>query len=440
MNSILLIAEQPDIIDSFTSMLAPVYDVACVQTPEEGMKALQNSSHNIVAVLIEIALARASGFMLSEKMQELSNFSSIPMIAISDELPTSMDMDCIEHGYFDLITAYAPKQLVYKRIANAIRAKDSLSLTEVEKMLRELPACIFLKDTEGKYVFSTQTWNHLDTGGDPNWTIRGKTDLDIRKDKENAKKAMEADRKILETGQGTEYVIEENQDGVRDFLQLIKRPIFDKHGKVNGIIALINNVTDYQLLKMELEKRAKTDALTGLLNKNATQDLIHMMMANYHKEGDRSALLMIDVDHFKDVNDTYGHPEGDHVLAELGRIIKNNCRALDVAGRFGGDEFVIFMRDIVTPGNACMLAQRLQEQVASAFTGTVLDRKISLSIGIAIAPENGLRFVDLLNAADATLYQVKRSGRGTYKVAGSGWATTTSRAEPGGSGCVCEEV
>lgn len=90
-----------------------------------------------------------------------------------------------------------------------------------DRMLKDLPACIFLKDNEGKYVFSTQYWNHLDTKGDPNWTIRGKTDLDIRKDKKNAMKAMEADRRI---------------------------------------IALINNITDYQLLKLELEKQAKTDA------------------------------------------------------------------------------------------------------------------------------------------------------------------------------------
>ena len=419
MNGIFLIAQQPNIVKSFTEMLSPAYEVHCVATPDAGKEMLSQSDHHIVAVLIELAIERASGFALAEWMKAFSSFSLIPLIAISDELPTSRDMDCIEHGYFDLISAIAPKQLVYKRIANAIRARDSLSLTEVEKMLRQLPSCIFLKDTEGKYVFSTQIWHHLNTDNDPNWTIRGKTDLDIRKDKENARKAMEADRKILETGVGTEYIIEENQDGVRDFLQLIKRPVYDEDGRISGIIALINNVTDYQLLKMELEKRAKTDALTGLLNKSAAQDLIHMMMSNYQKEGDRSALLMIDVDHFKDINDTFGHPEGDHALAELGRIIKNSSRAADVAGRFGGDEFVIFMRNIVEPENACQLAARLQAQVASAFAGTVLDGHVSLSIGIALSPEHGLRFVDLLNAADAALYQVKRLGRGAYKVSGT---------------------
>ena len=416
MNGILLIAEQPDIVRTFTDMLAPAYEVLCAATPEAGMALLRARHDAIVAVLIELAVARRSGFALSERMKEYTSFALIPMIAISDELPTPQDMDCIEHGYFDLITAYAPQPLVYKRIANAIRAKDSLSLAQLEKMLKQLPSCIFLKDTEGKYVFSTQIWHHLDTEGDPNWTIRGKTDLEIRKDKDNARKAMEADRRILESGEGTEYIIEENEDGIRDFLQLIKRPVYDEDGRISGIIALINNITDYQLLKMELEKRAKTDALTGLLNKSAAQDLIRMMLANYRKEDERSALLMIDADRFKAINDTFGHAEGDRVLAEVGRIIKNSCRAADVAGRIGGDEFIIFMRSIAEPENACRLADRLQQQVCQAFEGGALAGQVSLSIGIAMCPEHGARFDELFRAADRALYLVKARGRGAYRV------------------------
>jgi diguanylate cyclase (GGDEF)-like protein len=167
---------------------------------------------------------------------------------------------------------------------------------------------------------------------------------------------------------------------------------------------------------MELEKRAKTDALTGLLNKSAAQDLIYMMLANYRKEGERSALLMIDADYFKAINDTFGHAEGDRVLAEVGRIIKNSCRAADVAGRIGGDEFVIFMRSIVEPENACQLADRLQQQVFRAFENTPLAGRVSLSIGIALCPEHGAQFDELFKAADKALYLVKARGRGAYRV------------------------
>ena len=411
MNTILLIAEEPSIVEYFPEVLSPYYAVRCVSTEDEGLRYMNESGKDVVAVLIELALARRSHFTFEAQHRQASSFSSVPMIAISDELPTHVDMDCIEHGFYDLITAFAPRELICKRINNAIRASDSLSLSELEKMLKVLPACIFMKDTECRYVFSTQYWNHLNTGGDPNWTIRGKTDLDIRKDKANAMKAMEADRRILETGEGTEYIIEENQDGIRDYLQLIKRPVFDENGKISGIIALINNVTDYQLLKLELEKRAKTDALTGLLNKSASQDLIRMMLANYHTTEDRCALLMIDIDLFKQVNDTFGHAEGDRVLAEVGRIINNNCRALDVAGRIGGDEFAIFMRNIDAPENALQLANRLSGEVKHAFEGERLEGRITLSIGVAVFPDHGRRFDELFKAADAALYHVKNHGR-----------------------------
>ena len=416
MDGILLIAEDREIMESFTAMLSPAYAVYRAASAQEGMDTLKEHYNSVSAVLVELALARKSGFCFSDQMQAFASFSSIPTIAISDALPTRVDMDCLEHGYYDLITAIAPPQLVYKRIGNAIRAKESMSLTEIEKMLKELPACIFMKDTECRYVFSTQYWNHLDTGGDPNWTIRGKTDLDIRKDKENAKKAMEADRRILETGQGTEYVIEEIQDGVHDYLQLIKRPVYDENGRIKGIIALINNITDYQLLKLELEKRAKTDALTGLLNKASTQELVSMMLSSHRDEEGLCALLMIDVDLFKTVNDTYGHAEGDRVLAAIGRVITNSCRSMDVAGRIGGDEFMVFMRNIDAPDNAVQLAGRLQEQVAHTFAGDKLEGLVTLSIGIAVSPDHGNNFDTLFKAADAALYHVKKHGRAQFRV------------------------
>ena len=416
MSTILIITVQEEIEKRFVNLLSSIYDVRCVRSEQEGVEFIRETKTDVAAVLIEIWIARNSGFAFAENMRNSSYFFNIPMIAVSDDLPVNEDMDCIENGFFDLINIYTPKELVYQRINNAIRAKGSLSFSELEKMLKALPACIFLKDVDGKYVFSTQYWHHLEQGDDPNWTIRGKTDLEIRKDKQNALKAMEADKKILETGEGTEYTIEENDDGVREFLQLIKQPVYNDAGEITGIIALINDVTRQELLKIELEKRAKADSLTGLLNKSATEELIRMMLGNYQKEGSICALLMLDVDLFKNINDTYGHAEGDRVLTIIGHIIRSSCRSRDVAGRFGGDEFMIFMRNIDSGESAVRLAERLQAKVGEAFEGEFLDNSVTLSIGISLYPEHGTRFNNLFSAADEALYEVKRHGRNACRL------------------------
>ena len=398
--------------------LSNAFTVYTVDNEEDAYRFLIQRTANISAVLLDLDLARQSNFSFVDKISMDKLFTSIPVIALSPRLLNQKDVDCLKHGFTELLTPPNEWELLEKRIKNAIRAKDSLTFNEIVRMLQQLPSNIFLKDTEGKYVFATHYWRHL-THDDPNWTIRGKTDLDIRKDKHNAKIAMEADKKILTTGQGTDYIIEENYDGVQEFLQLIKRPTYDEKGNINGIIALINDVTKQHLLELELEKRSKTDPLTGLLNKGATEELIRMMLLNYYKdnkENSKCALIMIDIDKFKEINDTLGHAKGDRVLAAIGNIIKESFKGKDVAGRIGGDEFMVFLRDIEIKENALLMAERLEKQTAKLIMRPEINSYVSLSIGIAILPDHGKTFEDLYAAADKALYYVKKRGRANWKL------------------------
>lgn len=398
--------------------LSNAFTVYTVDNEEDAYRFLIQRTANISAVLLDLDLARQSNFSFVDKISMDKLFTSIPVIALSPRLPNQKDVDCLKHGFTELLTPPNEWELLEKRIKNAIRAKDSLTFNEIVRMLQQLPSNIFLKDTEGKYVFATHYWRHL-THDDPNWTIRGKTDLDIRKDKHNAKIAMEADKKILTTGKGTDYIIEENYDGVQEFLQLIKRPTYDEKGNINGIIALINDVTKQHLLELELEKRSKTDPLTGLLNKGATEELIRMMLLNYYKdnkENSKCALIMIDIDKFKEINDTLGHAKGDRVLAAIGNIIKESFKGKDVAGRIGGDEFMVFLRDIEIKENALLMAERLEKQTAKLIMRPEINSYVSLSIGIAILPDHGKTFEDLYAAADKALYYVKKRGRANWKL------------------------
>lgn len=417
MKKLLLIAPENELSVDFSGLLSQDFDIIRATAEDEGFKILDDRLDEIAAVLVDLDLTRNTGYRIKNLMDRDMIFASVPVIAITDHPPVEEDLECLKNGYSELLSPPGIREIIVTRIKNAIRAKDSFTYTEMQKMLKQLPSNIYLKDDKGRYVFCTQYWHHLHQAGEKHWTIRGKTDVDIRKDKQNALKAMETDQVMLRTGEGTDYIIEENDDGIQEFLELIKRPVFDEDGKITGIIALINDVTEKQLLKMELEKRSKTDQLTGLLNKAAVEDLIDMLLTNYyHDEDDKKcALLMIDADNFKHVNDSFGHIAGDRVLATIGRIINNTFKGSDVAGRVGGDEFMVFLRDIDSVKSVELLAKKLQNEVINAFSGD-LDKCVSLSIGISMYPDHGKRFPELYYAADKALYYVKEHGRNGYHI------------------------
>ena len=415
MKSLLLVLPPDALAYEFVELLSDDFNVITADNEEEGFNILDDKLDEIAAVVVDLELTRKTDFSIQRLMDADKIFASVPVIAIADHTPTEEDLDCLNNGFSELLSPPGIRQIIVNRINNAIRAKDSFTYSEMQKMLKQLPSNIYLKDKEGKYVFATQYWHHLHKEGEKHWTIRGKTDVDIRKDKQNALKAMETDQVMLRTGEGTSYVIEENADGIQEFLELIKRPVFDEDGNINGIIALINDVTEKQLLKMELEKRSKTDQLTGLLNKGAVEDLVDMLLMNYCNPDSPCALMMIDADKFKNVNDTYGHIAGDRVLATIGRLIQSAFKGTDVAGRIGGDEFVVFLRDIGSQEIAVQLAEKIRNDVLHAFSGD-LDKCVSLSIGISMYPQHGLKFHDLYAAADEALYYVKEHGRNSYKI------------------------
>lgn len=413
--TLMIIMPEGGLSEEFSNLLSSDFILEVFSDEETAFKALDDDYQKYSAVLVDLKLTRSTDYKILSLLKQDIIFASLPVIAISESEPKEEDMDVFNKGFSELLAPPAMRELLVNRINNAIRAKDSFTYSEMQKMLKQLPSNIYLKDSKGRYVFCTQYWHHLDRSGEKHWTIRGKTDYDIRKDKQNALKAMETDREMLRTGIGTNYIIEENEDGIQEFLELVKRPVVDDEGNITGIIALINDVTEKELLKIELERRSKTDSLTGLLNKGAAEDLTDMLMRNNRDDGSVSALIVIDADHFKQVNDNFGHIAGDRVLATIGRLINNGFKGRDVAGRIGGDEFMVFLRKIDSADIAVSLAEKLQSEVVTAFSGE-LKGCITLSIGIAMYPDNGKDFKTLFKCADEALYYVKKHGRASCHV------------------------
>ena len=162
------------------------------------------------------------------------------------------------------------------------------------------------------------------------------------------------------------------------------------------------------------ELRATTDSLTGLPNKRAINDAMRRMVAQSDRTKTPLATLMIDLDHFKSINDEYGHGAGDSVLAAVGASLAGRIRASDLAGRYGGEEFLVLLPDTDIYG-AKVLAEKLRGAVAAIHVPTV-DRAITASIGVAILPDHAIDASSLWRAADRALYVAKNAGRDRVEV------------------------
>ena len=178
----------------------------------------------------------------------------------------------------------------------------------------------------------------------------------------------------------------------------------------------------------EAQRLSLTDPLTGLWNYRYLRASLRREVERASRFGRMLSVLVLDLDHFKEVNDSYGHAAGDAVLSEFARRLRVGMREVDLAFRQGGEEFVVLLPETDAYGSA-IVAERLgaairdipvpiESRRVDAVTGMVVDRiPISVSIGIAVYPEHGITAQQVLDAADDALYVAKNSGRDTYRLA-----------------------
>ena len=161
----------------------------------------------------------------------------------------------------------------------------------------------------------------------------------------------------------------------------------------------------------QMERMATTDGLTGLLNHRTFQQRADDILAQSRRYGRKASLILTDIDHFKSVNDTHGHPMGDQVLKGVAKVVREQARDTDVVARYGGEEFAIVMPETDTRG-ALIIAERIREAVmAQVFQTESGPLKVTLSLGIATTPDHAADKQGLVDLADQCLYFAKRHGR-----------------------------
>lgn len=180
-----------------------------------------------------------------------------------------------------------------------------------------------------------------------------------------------------------------------------------------GFVSTHFDITDRKRDQETISRLAQHDALTGLPNRNLMQDRMDNGVARVHR-GDAFALLCLDLDHFKPVNDLLGHPVGDKLLVAVARRLENCVRKMDTVARLGGDEFAIILVGTRSAEDAANVAQRIIDEVSQPYKIDDNTITIGTSVGISMAPENGADTAQLMQNADLALYRAKGAGRGKF--------------------------
>jgi diguanylate cyclase (GGDEF)-like protein/PAS domain S-box-containing protein len=179
--------------------------------------------------------------------------------------------------------------------------------------------------------------------------------------------------------------------------------------------ATVRDITDSKVSEERLQYLAYYDALTGLPNRTLLQDRLTKALASARRRKDKVALLFLDLDRFKDINDSLGHSVGDLVLKEVAERLKKWAREQDTVARLGGDEFLIVLTAVKDACDAAIAAERLMDAMIAEFVVRGHPLMVSCSLGISIFPEHGAESETLIKNADAAMYSAKESGRKNFR-------------------------
>lgn len=349
----------------------------------------------------------------------------VPFIIVSSEADLNLAVALIKLGAQDYVQKSELMRLgpiIDRELRNAEwqrRQKVTEDrLYETQELFRAIVEnvgdLVAVLDTEGRRVYNSPSYRPLFREKD----IRqgSSSFMEIHPDDRERIKAVF--RKTVETGIGEcsefRFVL---RDGSIRYMESDGRAIRDAEGKVSKVVVVSRDITEQKRLEADLREMAATDMLTGLPNRRHFLAQLEQEKARVSRAEEKSAaVLMIDIDHFKMVNDTFGHATGDHVLRHLAGLMREELRKIDTVGRLGGEEFAIILpgADLAA---AEIFAERLRKQVADTpATHESWTIPLTISIGVTEIKPLDVSADDALTRADRALYRAKECGRNRVTV------------------------
>ena len=293
----------------------------------------------------------------------------------------------------------------------------ALMLTCMRNLLSAKEERVYFKDLQSRFLLVSSGWLAAYAPGRTTGELAGQTDFEVFSS-EHASAALADEQRIIATGQPVAAKVEQEtfSDRASTWVSTTKMPLRDEDGQIIGTFGISRDITAQVQAEITLAYQALHDPLTGLVNRVALMDRMAQALAAMERRRSRLAVLFVDLDNFKEINDSFGHDAGDLVLTEIGRRLTSITRRSDTVSRLGGDEFVVLCPALDRRTGPEEIGSRIVSAVAAPYVNNGRNLSVTCSVGIAVTSDPATEPERMIRDADVTMFEAKEAGRNRHHV------------------------
>lgn len=399
-------------------------DVEWVRNLSDGIDRLKRLQ--VAAVILDLSLPDSHGIETFDRVSMCA--PRVPVLVLSspgdeDSVQKAVQRGAQDYLPRDRLDSYSIPRAVQTVTALRVATDGLFSDRErAEVTLNSIGDAVLSTDLEGKVTYLNPVaermtgWNRREALGKPLGEVFHVIDKGSREPARNPLEfAVQQGRTV---GLTTNSLLV-RLDGFESAIEDSAAPIRDGGGRVVGAVIVFRDVGEAQALAAKMSLVAQHDSLTELPNRLLLSDRLSQSIRTARRHHQKLAVLFLDLDHFKTINDSLGHAIGDAVLQSVAKLLRQALRDSDTISRRGGDEFVILLPEIAGANGAALVARKLLATLAAPQIVSGREILVSVSIGISVFPDHGQDAEGLVHSADLAMYKVKQAGGGNYQVFGT---------------------
>ena len=397
-------------------LVAALKDDYRIKTAVNGQNALELAARDDrpELILLDMMMPGMNGIEVLRKLRENHNTSAIPVIFVTADSSEQSQLNGLELGADDYLTKPVVTAVLKARVRNLLQRK---------KIERELRLASHVFNYSGEAILITDCLNRIievnaaftRQTGYPLEEVKGKDPKILSSGRTTPEEYQAMWQSLNDQGFWQGELWDRRKDGSVYPKLLTISTVRNHKGPVDFYIGSFTDISRQKTVEAEIRHIANHDYLTGLPNRMYVQVVLEQTMTLARREHTELAVMFIDLDRFKSINDTFGHAVGDGLLIQVAARLKQSVRESDLVARLGGDEFVVVMTSHLNTNGEITVAQKILENLSLPYQVGELTLHSTPSIGISRYPFDALSAEELMKHADMAMYQVKQSGRGQYR-------------------------